>query len=183
MTQQTRTSIHLAFWGLAALDFGIIVLGLVFVIVPDVRSWSRAAAEVTVVRAARVDVEKALAPFEESRDGDAEQLSLMRRLDAVFPEDANLAGLYDEVAELVQRSGMALSGIDVAEVAAEGTKGFRRIQITVRVDGFTYPTLKRFVELVERAPHLYDLRSVALSREAPQATLTLWTYAFTPSNE
>lgn len=183
MTAATRSSIRRVFWGLATLDLLLLVGGIVGVIVPDVRAWRHARAEVQVVTAARIAVEHELQPLEDGSGVSAERLSLLNRLDAVFPTSPNLPQIYDEVADLVQRSGLALSGIDAEEVASEVGQPVRRIQITVRVSGFTYPTLKRLVGLIEQAPRLYDLKSVALSGEAPQATLTFWTYAFTPSNE
>lgn len=183
MTHQTQTSIRAIFWGLAALDLCIVLVGVFYVIVPDVRAWRRERSEVALVREARLAVEQALAPLEETAATTNAQQSLVSRLDAVLPSALDLPQVYDEVSDIIARSGLALSGLDVSDVAAEGTAEVRRVQITIRVSGLTYPTLKRLAELIELAPRLYDLRSVALSGDVSQASITLWTYAFAPISQ
>lgn len=170
--------VYLVFWGFLSLDVLLLLSGVFGIVIPGIGRTMARRNDLALIHKARISVEESLSGLEQSLTFSPIHDELAERLLLIVPNKRQIADIYDEASWLIQHSGFSLAGLNVQEVTKGEGLTMETIQVTARIEGFNYESLKRLVSLLEQAPHIYDLRSVALNPESPQTTLTLITYAY-----
>lgn len=107
----------------------------------------------------------------------------LARLDQILPKEADISGLFVQLADLAAVYNLRLTGITVNEAAEITVAGQRIKSLNVSLnllgpEGSGYFEIKNFLEGLEKNLRLFDVNAVYFNPKNPAYSLTLQTYYY-----